>query len=427
MPQFAESANFLNDLGSPLLMAKLDAERYPKTASSLGIKGYPTLLLFINGTSQQYTGGFSAEEIMIWARKKTGEPVVRLNSVAEAEAFAKKYSMYVVGLFENFEGPQYEEYIKAAISDNEIQFVETNSNEVAKILFPDTKITKPFIGLVKSEPERYTRFEEPLEMDNILQFLEHNKFPLITTLTELNSVKVYSSKIKYQVYVFAESDEFKSLHVSLQEVAKKFKSMIMFIYVDITEENLAKPFLTLLGLEDSQKTVVAAFDSKISTKYLLESEPTPSKLDDFCSGLLEGTVPMYYKSQTIPDNENASVHVVVGKTFDDLVLSSSKNVFLEVYTPWCMTCDAASKQVEKLAKHFKGLKNLLFAKIDASVNEHPKLQVTDYPALLFYPAADKSNPVNVEYLHFIISIMFTRSYFWLILSHSRLNCSRSRV
>uniref|UniRef100_A0A803LEN7 protein disulfide-isomerase n=1 Tax=Chenopodium quinoa TaxID=63459 RepID=A0A803LEN7_CHEQI len=363
MPQFAESANFLNDLGSPLLMAKLDAER---------------------------------EEILIWARKKTGEPVVRLNSVAEAEAFAKKYSMYAVGLFENFEGPQYEEYINAAISDNEIQFVETKSDEVAKFLFPDTKITKPFIGLVKSEPERYTRFEEPLEMDNILQFLEHNKFPLITTLTELNSVKVYSSKIKYQVYVFADSDEFKSLLVPLQKVAKKFKSKIMFIYVDITEENLAKPFLTLLGLEESQKTVVAAFDSKISTKYLLESEPTPSKLEDFCSGLLDGTVPMYYKSQTIPDNENASIHAVVGKTFDDLVLSSSKNVFLEVYTPWCMTCDAVSKQVEKLAKHFKGLKNLLFAKIDASVNEHPKLQVTDYPALLFYPAADKSNPIKLQ-------------------------------
>ena len=28
-----------------------------------------------------------------------------------------------------------------------------------------------------------------------------------------------------------------------------------------------------------------------------------------------------------------------------------------------------------MAKHFKGLDNLVFAKIDASANEHPKLQV----------------------------------------------------
>lgn len=31
----------------------------------------------------------------------------------------------------------------------------------------------------------------------------------------------------------------------------------MFIYIDITNENLAKPFLTLFGLEESKKTVVS--------------------------------------------------------------------------------------------------------------------------------------------------------------------------
>jgi protein disulfide-isomerase A1 len=46
-------------LGSPVLMAKLDADRYPKAASLLEIKGFPTLLLFVNGTSQAYSGGFS--------------------------------------------------------------------------------------------------------------------------------------------------------------------------------------------------------------------------------------------------------------------------------------------------------------------------------------------------------------------------------
>lgn len=60
MPQFAEAATALKELGSPLLMAKIDAERYPKVASTLEIKGFPTLLLFVNGTSQPYTGGFSA-------------------------------------------------------------------------------------------------------------------------------------------------------------------------------------------------------------------------------------------------------------------------------------------------------------------------------------------------------------------------------
>ncbi|XVF74579.1 hypothetical protein PTKIN_Ptkin13bG0121000 [Pterospermum kingtungense] len=392
MPHFAEAATSLKELRSPLLMAKLDAERYPKVASSLDIKGFPTLLLFVNGTSIAYTGGFSAEEIVIWARKKTGVPVIRISTVAEAEEFLKKHQMFVIGLFERFEGSDFEAFIKAATADNEIQFVETNSIEVAKALYPNIKASNLFLGIVKSEPERYTPYEGNFDMKSILQFLDYNKFPLVTKLTDLNSVRVYSSPIKLQVYIFAKADDFKTLLEPLQDVARKFKTKIMFIYIDIMDENLAKPFLTLFGLEESKDTLVTAFDNKGSSKYLLQSNPTPSNIEEFCSGLLDGSISTYFKSQPIPDNNNASVLAVVGKTFDDLVLNSPKNVLLEVYTPWCINCETTSKQVEKLAKHFKGLDNLAFAKIDASANEHPKLQVDDYPSLFLYKAGYKDSP-----------------------------------
>ncbi|KAF3450745.1 hypothetical protein FNV43_RR06834 [Rhamnella rubrinervis] len=396
MPQFAEAATSLKELGSPLLMAKLDAERYPKAASLLEIKGFPTLLLFVNGTSQAYTGGFTAEEIVIWARKKTGVPVIRISSVTEAEEFLKKYHTYVVGFFENFEEPEYKEFIKAATADNEIQFIEVNNIEVANVLFPNIKPTNLFLGIVKSEPDRYTAYEGTLEMEKVLQFLDHNKFPLITKLTEINSVKVYSSPIKLQVIIFAKVDDFKKLLEPLQDVARKFKSKIMFIHIDIADENLAKPLLTLFGLEESENTMVIGFDNKVSTKFLLETDPTPSNIEEFCSGLLHGTLTQYYKSQPIPDNKDASIQIIVGKTFDDLVLSTPKNVLVEVFTPWCVNCETTSKQVEKLAKHFKGLDTLVFARFDGSGNEHPKLQVEDYPTLLFYPASDKANPIKLS-------------------------------
>lgn len=40
---------------------------------------------------------------MIWARKKTGVPIIRINSVVEADEILKKYSIFVVGLFKKFE------------------------------------------------------------------------------------------------------------------------------------------------------------------------------------------------------------------------------------------------------------------------------------------------------------------------------------
>ncbi|XP_062086858.1 protein disulfide isomerase-like 1-6 [Humulus lupulus] len=67
----------------------------------------------------------------------------------------------------------------------------------------------------------------------------------------------------------------------------------------------------------------------------------------------------------------------------------------QVFTPWCANCETTSKHVEKLAKHFKG-SDLIFARFDASANEHPKLQVDDYPTLLFYRAGDKSNPIKLS-------------------------------
>lgn len=392
MPRFAEAAMALKEEGSPIVVAKVDAERYGKAAGQLGIKGYPTILLFVNGSSIPYTGGFTGEEIVIWARKKTGNAVMRLSSITAAAEFIKQHNIYVIGLFQNYEGPEYDAFIKAATDNNEIQFAEAKDLSVAKTLFPNIGAEKHFLGLVKSEPERFEKFEDSFEAEKILQFVEYNKFALITTLTELNSAKVYTSPMKVQVFTFAEADDFKHLQLPIRDVARKYKSKILFVYVDSTEDNLAKPFLTMFGREP-EKPIVTAFDNRIGSKYLLESDLTPSNLEEFCAGLLQGSLSPYFKSEPIP-NSGGLIEKVVGRTFDASVIKSAENVFLEVYTPWCMDCEATSKQVEKLAKHFKDTSNLKFARIDASLNEHPQLQVNNFPTLLFYPAGGKSNPIK---------------------------------
>lgn len=61
---------------------------------------------------------------------------------------------------EIIQGPDYEEFVKAAAADNAIQFVGVSNIEVAKVLFPNVKPTNLFLGIVKSEPERYTSYGE---------------------------------------------------------------------------------------------------------------------------------------------------------------------------------------------------------------------------------------------------------------------------
>ena len=48
--------------------------------------------------------------------------------------------------------------MKAASTDHEVQFVETNDTSVAKVLFPGIASEEKFVGLVKSEPEKFEKF-----------------------------------------------------------------------------------------------------------------------------------------------------------------------------------------------------------------------------------------------------------------------------
>ena len=55
MPGFAFAATLLYDMGNPILPAKVDRNRHTKAYSNYGVKGYATLLFFVNGASHVYT------------------------------------------------------------------------------------------------------------------------------------------------------------------------------------------------------------------------------------------------------------------------------------------------------------------------------------------------------------------------------------
>lgn len=62
------------------------------------------------------------------------------------------------------------------------------------------------------------------KMDKILQFLDCNKFPLVTKLTELNSARVYSSPIKLQV-----ANTFLTIHLFCFYIIYIFFSIAFYV------------------------------------------------------------------------------------------------------------------------------------------------------------------------------------------------------
>lgn len=217
-----------------------------------------------------------------------------------------------------------------------------------------------------------------------------NKRPLLTVLNSKNANMVYSSPLKLHVLLFAETKDYESIKPLYMEAAQDFKSKVMFVVVDMEDKDFAMPMLAVYGL-DRNKPVVAGLNNEDGSKYLMESDLTVENLKKFAADFYSRKLPLYFKSQPVPV-ENGLVKIVVGKTFDEVVMDDWKDVFLQVHAPWCPSCEKVNRVFEKLARHVQKVPSLLMAKFDAQANEHPSLMdVHSYPLLLLYPAGRKSS------------------------------------
>merc|ERR1719326_2243116 len=88
-PEYAAAAKQLKGSTPPVPLAKVDATAETKLAEQYGVRGYPTIRLFIDGRDQEYTGGRTEQSIVTWVHKKTGPPAVQLEDAASAEQFEK--------------------------------------------------------------------------------------------------------------------------------------------------------------------------------------------------------------------------------------------------------------------------------------------------------------------------------------------------
>jgi len=85
----------------------------------------------------------------------------------------------------------------------------------------------------------------------------------------------------------------------------------------------------------------------------------------------------------------------VGKTFSDIVLDDSKDVFVEFYAPWCGHCKALAPKWEELGGMFQDETSIVIASVDATENDTP-FKVQGFPTLVFYPAGGKQSPITYE-------------------------------
>eukprot|EP00300_Choanocystis_sp_HF-7_P014446 c18690_g1_i1.p1 GENE.c18690_g1_i1~~c18690_g1_i1.p1 ORF type:complete len:900 (-),score=260.32 c18690_g1_i1:129-2828(-) len=116
-------------------------------------------------------------------------------------------------------------------------------------------------------------------------------------------------------------------------------------------------------------------------------------IDDFTNARTNPVV----KSADKIENQQGAVYELVGSDFDEIVLDSSKDVLVFIYSPNCPHCKRYAPQYAEMAEQLT-TPTFRFTKINALENSitHPRVRWTAFPTLYLFPRNFKHAPIRAQ-------------------------------
>lgn len=395
-PEYAKAAKTLDKKGSVAKLGKVDATVEKNLQSRFSIKGFPTLKFFKNGKESEYTGGRTEAEIVQWLEKKTGPAFVTVASTEDLDSLKEKHGVFTLGVFSDADSANAKAFISLAEGDDDMTYAMTTDASVKSGLSVDGDhviILKKFDNL--RDDLAVTSFDE----ETVSSFISSNSVPLMQEFSQETSKQIFSSKIQQHVLIFTdkEADHHKSTIDTYTSVAPTFKGKTLFVNVPAEESRV----LEFFGIEKSDlpKMIIGDLSSGAIKKYFYEGGVDASEIESFVNDFLDGKLKPSLKSEKAsPADLEGDVKVVVGESFDDIVINNTKDVLVEFYAPWCGHCKKLAPIFDDLGAKFKDNDNIVIAKMDSTANEIDVagVDVKGFPTLFFFKGDDKKNPVQYE-------------------------------
>ncbi|XP_068652675.1 protein disulfide isomerase-like 1-4 isoform X2 [Aristolochia californica] len=379
-PEYAAAAT---ELKGEAVLAKVDASEENELSQKYDVQGYPTVYFFIDGLHKPYPGQRSKDAIVTWVKKKIGPGIHNITTTDDAEKILRTESKVVLGFLDSLVGPESQELAAASKLEDDVNFYQTSDPNVAKLFHIDPKVKTPALVLLKKEAEKISMFDGQFKKSAIVDFVFGNKLPLVTEFTRESAPLIFENPIKKQVLLFATSNDSEKFIPIFQEAAKLFKGKLIFVSVEMDNEDVGKPVSDYFGVTGTGPTVLGYTGNDDAKKHKLDGDVTLENVKAFGQEFLEDKLKPFYKSDPIPETNDGDVKIVVGDNFDEIVLDESKDVLLEIYAPWCGHCQSLEPIYNKLAKHLHDIESLVIAKMDGTTNEHPRAKADGFPTLLF--------------------------------------------
>jgi len=387
-PEYDQASIMLQGQAS---LAKVDCTAHRDLCTKYEVQGFPTIKLFRNDNEDptDYDQARKADAIAKFMLKQK-QPAFHEPKTKEDIEKLSQSEFSIVAFINAGDKEATESFTSVAKAlRNEYEFgVVTDSS-----LFDSFGVTAPTAIIFRKFDEPRVNFNAPeFNKDTLVDFIIDNAFPLLGTIGPENYQK-YVERGYPLAWFFVNFDNEVEAGVlaAAAEVAKEFKSDISFVKLDgVRWADHAKTF----GLSGETPGVVLE-DRENRKNYVFSGTPTAENLRAHFAGYLAGTLAPTVKSEEPPADNSGPVKIVVGKTFDSIVLDTTKDVLVEFYAPWCGHCKTLAPKYEKLGEAFTGVDSIVIAKVDATENDTPA-DIKGFPTLIFYPANDKANPVPYD-------------------------------
>ncbi|CAD5126109.1 DgyrCDS14281 [Dimorphilus gyrociliatus] len=386
-PEYAKAAAQLSDEQSEIKLAKVDATEFTKLAEKHDVRGYPTIKFFRNGKPIEFQAGRQASDIVNWLKKKTGPVAETLETVDAAKVLIEKNDVVTIGFFSSADSASAKTFLEVAATVDDMPFAVSYNEDVRSEY--EVKDKDAAIVLFKKFDEGKVVFDGEITEESVKTFITGNQLPLVIEFTQDSAQKVFGGEIKNHVLLFVskKSDKFNELTANFKESAQKFKGKVLFIYINIDEEDNQRilEFFALKMEECPAVRYIALGDDM--TKFKFEAEEiTTDNVNNFVQEVLDGKIKPHLMTEEVPaDWDSKPVKVLVGKNFNEVARDEKKSVFVEFYAPWCGHCKQLAPIWDELGQNYENTEDVVIAKMDATANELEDIKVQSFPTIKFFP------------------------------------------
>jgi len=293
---------------------------------------------------------------------------------ANFNEYVHQFDRLVVDFYDssNAEWQQHQKELESAlVTVRKIASIKTNFAKVDVSKNPNlgTQFVKNghYPQLVWFAHGKTTQYHRTLRhADAIVQFVLAMDRPAVASVTSLESVG------DYNMVVLAEMSKKSAFYKTSEAVALRHMDAVAFLH-----------------MESDKNTISFYKNGTLDQQY--EGEHDVEAVHNWIMGQLP------LQSEDIPAEEAAmddGVLVVVGKTFEKLVLQKDKDVMLVVGAPWCGHCRLLRPVLRQVQQAVSHMPHIVMAEIDGDRNQSPLPNdfVWDSFPTVFYVRAGETSP-----------------------------------